>query len=116
MMHTGLSGPFRLTVAAIDAAVLRTSAGVYAIGHADAMGRFCVSHVGRCDHDVRAKLRGYVGSDMLFKFAYYRSAQSAFEKECQLFHHISPPRNRVHPDRPRGTTLECPGCRIYERL
>ena len=115
MTNTGLSGPFRLTVAAIDTAVERTSAGVYAIGHADGLGRFCVSHVGRCDDDVRAKLRSYVGSDMLFKFGYYRSAQAAFEKECQLFHAISPPCNRVHPDRPRGTRLECPGCRIYQQ-
>jgi hypothetical protein len=116
MMHTGLSGPFQLTIAAIEAAVPRRSAGVYAIGHADGMGRFCVSHVGRDDRDVRAKLRCYVGSDMLFKFSYYRDAQAAFEKECQLFHDISPPRNRVHPDRPPGTTLECPGCRIYDRF
>jgi hypothetical protein len=115
MTRTGLSGPFRLTIAAIEAAVLKTSAGVYAIGHADGMGRFCVSHVGRDDQDVRAKLRSYVGSDMLFKFAYYHDGRAAFEKECQLFHDISPPRNRVHPDRPRGTTLTCPGCRIYQR-
>ena len=113
--RTGLLGPYRLTVDAIDSAIVRISPGVYAIGHADAMGRFCISYVGRSDDDVGAKLRSYVGSDMLFKFGYYRSAQAAFEKECQLFHEIGPPRNHVHPARPGGTTLECPFCRIYDR-
>src|SRR6185437_11888085 len=101
MMHTGLSGPFRLTIAAIEAAVLRRSAGVYAIGHADGMGRFCVSRVGRDDQDVRAKLRSYVGSDMLFKFTCYRDARAAFRKGVPTVSRHQPATHRVHPDRPR---------------
>ncbi|HJZ43666.1 MAG TPA: hypothetical protein VJ233_08080 [Hyphomicrobiaceae bacterium] len=113
MTRTGLSGPHRLSFDAIDAAVTRTSAGVFALGHADAQGRFCVNHVGRSDLDVRTRLLDCIGSEALFKYGYFASAQAAFEKECELFHDIKPPGNRVHPDRPRGTTWRCPRCRIY---
>jgi hypothetical protein len=113
MTRTGLSGPHRLSFDAIDAAVTRTSAGVFALGHADAQGRFCVNHVGRSDLDVRTRLLDCIGSEALFKYGYFASSQAAFEKECELFHDIKPPGNRVHPDRPRGTTWRCPRCRIY---
>lgn len=113
MTRTGLSGPHRLSFDAIDAAVTRTSAGVFALGHADAQGRFCVNHVGRSDLDVRTRLLDCIGSEALFKYGYFASSQAAFEKECELFHDIQPPGNRVHPDRPRGTTWRCPRCRIF---
>jgi hypothetical protein len=113
MTRTGLSGPHRLSFDAIDAAVTRTSAGVFALGHADAQGRFCVNHVGRSDLDVRTRLLDCIGSEALFKYGYFASSQAAFEKECELFHDIKPPGNRVHPDRPRGTTWRCPRCRIF---
>lgn len=113
MTRTGLSGPHRLSFDAIDAAVTRTSAGVFALGHADAQGRFCVNHVGRSDLDVRTRLLDCIGSEALFKYGYFASSQAAFEKECELFHDIKPPGNRVHPGRPRGTTWRCPRCRIY---
>jgi hypothetical protein len=113
--RTGLLGPYRLTVESIRAAVTRESAGVYAIGHADALGRFCVAYIGRSDRDVGAELRGYIGSDTLFKYGYFPSAQAAFVRECQLFHDIGPPLNRVHPGRPKGTNLLCPRCQIYDR-
>ncbi len=113
MTRTGLSGPHRLSFDAIDAAVTRTSAGVFALGHADAQGRFCVNHVGRSDLDVRTRLLDCIGSEALFKYGYFASSQAAFEKECELFHDIKPPGNRVHPDRPRGTTWRCPRCRFF---
>ena len=60
MTKTGLSGPYRLSFDAIDAAVTRKSAGVYALGHTDAQGRFCVNHVGRSDSDVRSRLLDFI--------------------------------------------------------
>jgi hypothetical protein len=112
---TGLSGPFRLSFDEIDAAVTRKSAGVYALGRADALGRFCVSHVGRSDSDIRARLLDFIGSEALFKYRYCSATQTAFEKECDLFHDFSPPGNRLHPDRPKGTTWRCPRCQIFAR-
>lgn len=115
LAKTGLSGPYKLAFDAIEAAVARKSAGVFALGHADPSGRFCVNHIGRSDTDVRARLLDYIGSDLLFKFGYFPSSRAAFERECELFHDIGPPRNRVHPDRPRDTTWECPRCGLFAR-
>jgi hypothetical protein len=113
MTRTGLAGPYRLSFDEIDAALTRTSAGVYALGYPDTEGRFCINHIGRADKDLRARLMETIGSDVLFKYGYFSSAKTAFEKECELFHDIRPPGNRIHPDRPRGTQLECPRCRIF---
>jgi hypothetical protein len=43
------------------------------------------------------------------------SSQTAFERECDLFHDFSPPGNRLHPDRPRGTRWRCHRCEIFPR-
>jgi hypothetical protein len=113
MAKTGLQGPYPLAFDAIDTVVTRASAGVYALGHADAQGRFAINHVGRSDSDLRAKLLECIGSEALFKYGYSASAQTAFEKECLLFHDFSPPGNRLHPARPSGTMWSCPRCRTF---
>jgi hypothetical protein len=110
MSKIALTGPYRLTFETIDSAVTRSSAGVYALGYADREGRFHVNQVGRADTDMRGKLRRFIGSATLFKFGYQPSSQAAFEKECELFHDLSPPGNRVHPGRPQGTNWKCPQC------
>ena len=115
MAKSGLIGPYRLTFEGIDSAVTRRSAGVYALGHAAADGRFFVKHVGRSDLDVKARLREHIGSANLFKYEYYPSSQAAFEKECELFHDLTPPSNRIHPGRPKGTTWACPRCQIFHQ-
>jgi len=113
MTSTGLLGPYRLTFDGIDTAVGRKSAGVFALGHENPAGAFVVRHIGRSDADLKSRLRDYIGSDTMFKFRYFSTARMAFEKECELFHRFSPPGNRIHPDRPQGTSLACPYCRIY---
>lgn len=113
MLKTGLHGPYRLTFDNIEAAVTRTSAGVFVLGHADGLGRFCVRHVGRSDSDVRSRLRDFIGCEASFKYVYFASPREAFLKECELFHDFNPPANRVHPDRPRGTNWICPRCRLF---
>ena len=111
---TGLLGPYRLSFDGINGAVARRSAGVFVLGRTDPNGNFQVKHVGRSDADVRGRLRECIGSDALFKFSFYGSAQAAFEKECELFHDFSPPGNRIHPARTKGAKWECPRCRIYQ--
>jgi hypothetical protein len=115
MANTGLSGPYRLTFDAIDVAVRQASPGVFALGHADPAGRFCVSYVGRADANVKLRLCDFIGSDSLFKYGYFPSSEAAFHKECELFHDIAPPRSLVHPGRPKGTSWACPRCRIFAR-
>jgi hypothetical protein len=113
MPKTGLWGPFPLTYDGIGDAVCYRSAGVFALGHIDMKGRFCVHHVGRSDTSVAERLRDFIGSDLLFKFGYFPSSKEAFVKECSLFHDFTPPGNAVHPGRPSGTDWECPRCRIF---
>jgi hypothetical protein len=113
MPKTGLMGPYQLTFDGISSAVTRRSAGVYALGHTDADGKFHIQHIGRSDTDVCEKLRDYIGSNTKFKYGYLPSSKTAFEKECDLFHDFTPPGNRIHPDRPAGSNLECPRCRFF---
>ncbi len=112
---TGLLGPYRLNFDAIAAAITRDSAGVYALGYVSSEGKFCINHVGRADRDVRGRLLDCIGSATLFKFTYLPTSKAAFERECELFHDLSPPGNRVHPGRAPGTSWECPRCRIFDR-
>lgn len=113
MTSTGLSGPYQLTFEGIEAAVTHRLPGVYALGHKDRTGRFSIQCIGRSDSDIRARLRDCIGAANFFKFDYFRLDHEAFERECELFHDLQPPGNRVHPDRPRGTTWRCPRCRMF---
>jgi hypothetical protein len=111
--QSGLSGPFPLTYDGIEMAVRKRGAGVYALGSKDMAGRFSIQSVGRSDDDLKTGLRACIGSGTHFKFDHFASEREAFEKECELFHDLQPPGNRVHPGRPQGTTLRCPRCRIF---
>jgi hypothetical protein len=113
MSRKELSGPYRLTFESIDCAVARHSPGVYALGHVGGDGRFYTHHVGRADSDLRHRLRNHIGAAMMFKYRYAPSSREAFEGECALFHDLGPPGNRVHPDRPKGTSWTCPRCQIF---
>ena len=106
MTKTGLQGPYPLSFDAIDAAVRSKSAGVYALGHADAQGRFCHQSRRPIGQRPARRLLDYIGSERLFKYGYSASSQTAFEKECQLFHDFSPPGNRLHPGPSQGHYVE----------
>lgn len=115
MAKTGLIGPYRLTFDGISEVVVNTMPGVFALGHHDSQGRFCVSRVGRSDSDVRKALCNFIGSDSLFKFDVMSTSRDAFEKECSLFHDFNPRGNLVHPARPDGETWTCPHCSVMYR-
>ena len=87
----------------------------FALGRSE-NGTFYIRYVGRSGDDVATTLGEHVGDYQHFKFAYFSSPSTAFEKECQLFHDFSPPGNRLHPDRPKGTTWSCPRCRMFARV
>src|SRR5579863_395230 len=113
MPNSGLSGPYALTNAGIDAAVTRTSAGAYALGADNGGGALSISYVGRSDADLNARLKQHVGKYTHFKAAYYDSAKAAFQKECHLYHDFSPPGNSIHPDRPKNSNWTCPRCTTF---
>lgn len=117
MRDTGMSGPYRLAYDDVTGAIRSKSAGTFALGYVDHDGNFLIRYVGRSDDDIRGRLCDLIGSDQYFKFSYYVSSAGAFHKECELFHDFSPAGNRMHPERPAGTSLECPRCYLgYPRL
>lgn len=113
MAKTGLLGPYQLTYDGIESAVTRKSAGVYVLGHMSPEGKFRIHYIGRSDTDIRETLRSRIGSNTSFKYGYFSSSKAAFEKECALYHDFSPPGNKIHPDRPKGSSSTCPHCRFF---
>jgi hypothetical protein len=113
MANIGLLGPYRLNFDEISSAIPRIAPGVYALGHKGPDGRFYIDVVGRSDKDIRGKLHSLIGSGTLFKYSFVPNMETAFHKECDLFHEFKPPGNRLHPDRLAGTNWECPRCRFF---
>ena len=105
----GLSyGPFHLTAQTITAAIIAKSPGTYVLGQQGDDNVFYINYAGRSDEDVATRLRQHIGTDKQFWFSYYNTAREAFDKECQLYHDFHPPRNLVHPARPKGAKPHCP--------
>ncbi len=115
MKSAGLLGPYRLSVDVIDRTVTGNSPGGFALGYVDANGRFCLSRVGRADSNLAGGLRAFIGTDLMFKFRLFDTAEQAFLKECELFHAFNPPNNRSHPARTPGTRWTCPHCVTFAR-
>jgi hypothetical protein len=114
MPSTGLRGPYKLDNDTIDKEVTKKSAGAYALGYLQE-DTFIPKYVGRSDEDVNDRLKDWVGKYKYFKFEYYGSPKSAFEKECNLYHDWKAQLdNKCHPDRPDDTTWQCPRCDIFK--
>lgn len=113
MASLSMNGPYNLTGTEIDQAVTKTSPGNYGLGRVNKEGTFLVSRVGRSDYDVNGRLHDHPGDYEKFKFSYASSAKAAFEKECENYHDFDPPGNKMHPDRPDGTSWKCPRCRHF---
>ncbi len=114
MVSSGLNGPHILSNTEIDKAITRTSAGAYALGEI-INSVFNISYVGRSDTDVGKRLKDHIGKHPHFKFDYFGSPKSAFEKECNLFHDFGETNldNKIHPDRPKDSGWKCPCCKNF---
>ena len=116
MASLDMQGSYELTRAKVDAVVTRTSAGNYALGYSR-NNTFYVQYVGRADSDVASRIKQHVGEKYeRFMFSYATSPKAAFEKECKNYHDFGENRkldNKIHPDRPAGTSWKCPYCRIF---
>ncbi|MBA7693889.1 hypothetical protein ES703_102485 [subsurface metagenome] len=114
MASLGMQGSYTFSSAKIDEVITRTSAGNYALGYTKDDGTFVVQYVGRSDTDLNAELKAKLNSKYKkFKYAYATSPKAAFEKECRNYHDFGESEslhNEYHPDRPDGTTWECPVC------
>ena len=117
MANSKLSGPYKLTSAEVDKNVRINSVGAYALGRTQGE-TFNLSYVGRSDSDLNGRLKQHIEEYAEFKFNYFPSPKSAFEKECNLWHDFDGPKgqldNKVHPDRPNGADWKCPRCKIFD--
>ena len=113
MPSSGLKGSYPLTDQGIDENVTKASPGAYACGHVKD-NSFYVDYVGRSDDNVAGRLKDHVGKYARFKYEYYASAKTAFEKECKLYHDFNPSDNKIHPARPSGSGWKCPRCSAFD--
>jgi hypothetical protein len=111
LVGAGLHGPFALASDAIDEELVDNCPGAYALGYTDRLGRFSITYVGSAGEDLKAKLKGHIGTAALFKFRHFAGQKQAFEKECEMFHQFLPVGNFLHPSRPPGADWTCPRCR-----
>jgi hypothetical protein len=116
MPNTGLNGLYRLSSEKIDEVVTKTSPGTYVLEREDSSNSFIVNYVGRSDDDVNDRLKDWVGLKgyKRFKFGYFGSPKAAFEKECEIYHDFSGLDNDIHPQRPEGTSWQCPHCNTFK--
>lgn len=110
LKESGLSGPFALTHEKIDLIIAHAKPGTYALGDANVYGGLTIWRIGRSDYNVNGRLHDYVGHYRSFKWSYAGSIRDAYEKECALYHAFAPAHNTIHPDRPAGTSFQCPFC------
>jgi len=116
MPLSGLQGPYNLNIQTIDEVVILKSAGVYALAKMVEGNSFHISYVGRSDDDINRRLKDWVDKYALFKFEYYVSPRTAFEKECNIYHYFGPEGldNEAHPERPKNTNWLCPQCNLFK--
>ena len=106
-----VTGPLPLNVQVLQHGVNENRVGVYVLGHGN--GKFAVGRVDRADN-LRAGLIAYVGQFDQFLYSYCTSDHDAFRRECRLYHHYRPPKNRSHPVRSPGTSWDCPVCHGFK--
>ncbi len=111
MAKSGLLGPYPLEEKYIVRFVANSadwsSASVFALGEITNK-KFVIKKVCHADGDLSMALKSYMGTYEAFRFRFYRSTRSAFNKQCQLYHQFSPSDNLEHPTRPINTRFTCP--------
>ncbi len=112
MTTSELNGPYRLVYDEITFFVRAASKGVYMLGQQGQSNRFLISYVGAGFTDVRSELLDRIGTASMFKIQLTQNADVTFRKQCDLFHQFQPSGNFVHPERPRGSSVQCPHCAL----
>ena len=111
MAKSGLLGPYPLTEHNVKKHVTDaedwSSASVFALGLTKHKS-FYLRRVGHGDGDLAEILLSYIGQYSAFRFKFYRSTRTAYDKECQLYHEFKPKDNTAHPIKPRNTKFTCP--------
>ena len=125
MASTGLNGSYSLDNDTIDSNVNKKSAGVYVLGYTKTEKKnekekkwFIVNYVGRADKDINDRLKKWVDKKYKrFKFGYFDTPKTAFEKECNIYHDFGEKEsldNDIHPDRSENKNWQCPQCDVFK--
>jgi len=101
-------GPFALSEKAMETYTWQKGWVVYTLGRFES-NRFLVLRLGRCS-DLADELHSYLGEYEGFNFTPCVSEKRAFQKECELYHRLRPPKNKFHPSKPANTDWNCPVC------
>ncbi len=115
MPNLNMYGAYALNSEEVKKRVDPNKKGNYAFGTLGEDGMFYVYYVGRSDTDLQAEIIAR-SSDFTqlshFMYSYASSAKEAYEKECKNYHDFNCPAllNKIHPDRPNGTSYHCPIC------
>lgn len=118
MASLNMDGPYVLVPDKIDEVITSKTSGNFALGYIVETD-FIVLYVYRSDDDLNAELKNWVyrmSNCLFFKFSRAKSAQEAFEKECDNYHDFGSStnlKNEEHPKRAEGTLWKCPHCVIY---
>ncbi len=88
-----------------------SSASVFVLGGirkgTDGKPRFVIRWVSHVDGDLGTVLRKHIGKYKGFRFKFFRSTSSAYDRECKIFHDFNPPDNVEHPVKPKNTKFVC---------
>lgn len=96
--------------------VVKGSPGVYLLGnHSPRNNSFEIQYIGRSDTCLQKRLKGHNHAISCEYFIHLpcETAMQAYFLECYLWHSLddSPVMlNRIHPDSPQGSGIECPFC------
>lgn len=102
---------YSLTETEVDRVIAKAKIGAYVLGTAADSGGIYVKYVGRSDSDLNARLKQHVGANSEythFQCVYGTTALEAFNTECKLYHDYPNKNNKIHPDKPKGQTPDCP--------
>ena len=98
----------------INKVLLEGKPGVYVLGDDD--GGFVPKYVGRSDTSLKNRLltHNHLYEHSYFIYRYVDNDKEAFYTEAKWWHDCLNNGlvldNRIHPDAPNGTYLECPYC------
>ena len=113
-----MEGPFQLDENVIDAVITQTTPAVYLIRRIEETEAYAhyKARIERADDGtLKEKLKQWIGSDYrVFCFQYADEIDSAFYRQCILWHEMGGAANKLdnerHPVPNEGRTTLCPIC------
>lgn len=130
MASLNMKGPFQIWIKDENGVLVKNTGNVvsgdikcgnYAFGNDEKDG-FQIFYIGRSDSGLLKEINQQIDNGKAnrcnhFKYSIANSPTEAYEKECQNYHDFNPPRNGIHPAKPKDNGhYKCPveGCEYHE--